>query len=54
MNWQFGAGIITIGLSWRESIGIVALAFFMVSFVIALNGATGVIRKFSIPPCPPL
>jgi NCS1 family nucleobase:cation symporter-1 len=43
-TWQFGAGIITIGLSWRESLGIVALAFFMISFVIALNGATGVIR----------
>lgn len=34
-----------VGLTWRESIGIVALAFFIISFVIALNGATGVIRR---------
>ncbi|KAF2646776.1 uracil permease [Massarina eburnea CBS 473.64] len=48
-TWQFASGIIAIGLSWRESIGIVALAFFIVSIVIALNGATGVIHHAPFP-----
>ena len=48
-TWQFGAGIIAVGLSWRESLGIVALAFFIVSIVIALNGAIGVIRTYKTP-----
>ena len=48
-TWQFAAGIISIGLSWREAIGIVALAFFIVSFVIALNGAIGVIHHAPFP-----
>jgi cytosine/uracil/thiamine/allantoin permease len=43
-TWQFASSIIAIGLTWRESLGIVALAFFIISFVISLNGATGVIR----------
>ncbi|KAL5380119.1 hypothetical protein PMIN06_011117 [Paraphaeosphaeria minitans] len=33
-TWQFAAGIISVGLGWREAIGIVALAFFIVSFAI--------------------
>jgi NCS1 family nucleobase:cation symporter-1 len=37
------------GLTWRESLGIVALAFFMISFVIALNGAIGVIHHAPFP-----
>ncbi|KAL1593036.1 hypothetical protein SLS59_009506 [Nothophoma quercina] len=37
------------GLTWRESIGIVALAFFIISFVIALNGAIGVIHHAPFP-----
>ncbi|OAG04292.1 uracil permease [Paraphaeosphaeria sporulosa] len=48
-TWQFAAGIISVGLSWREAIGIVALAFFIVSFVIALNGAIGVIHHAPFP-----
>lgn len=48
-TWQFAAGIISIGLSWREAIGIVALAFFIVSFVIALNGAIGVVHHAPFP-----
>ena len=32
-------------MTWRESIACVAVGFFIISFVIALNGATGVIRK---------
>jgi NCS1 family nucleobase:cation symporter-1 len=37
------------GLTWRESIGIVALAFFIISFVISLNGAIGVIHHAPFP-----
>ncbi|KAK2803571.1 hypothetical protein FQN51_003333 [Onygenales sp. PD_10] len=47
--WQFASGIIAVGLSWRESLSIVALAFFIVSFVIAFNGATGVIYHAPFP-----
>ncbi|KAH3912550.1 hypothetical protein HBI56_153810 [Parastagonospora nodorum] len=48
-TWQFASSIIAIGLSWRESLGIVALAFFMISFIIALNGAIGVIHHVPFP-----
>ncbi|KAH7413953.1 uracil permease [Phaeosphaeria sp. MPI-PUGE-AT-0046c] len=48
-TWQFASSIIAIGLTWRESLGIVALAFFMISFVIALNGAIGVIHHVPFP-----
>ncbi|ORX97439.1 uracil permease [Clohesyomyces aquaticus] len=48
-TWQFASGIIAIGLTWRESLGIVALAFFLVSFVIALNGVIGVIYHAPFP-----
>lgn len=37
-TWQFASGIIAIGLTWRESIAIVAVGFFLVSIVIAFNG----------------
>lgn len=37
------------GLTWRESLGIVALAFFIISFVIALNGAIGVLHHVPFP-----
>jgi NCS1 family nucleobase:cation symporter-1 len=37
------------GLSWKESLGIVALAFFIISFVIAANGAIGVIHHAPFP-----
>jgi NCS1 nucleoside transporter family len=37
------------GLTWRESLGIVALAFFIISFVIALNGAIGVLHHTPFP-----
>ncbi|KAF2826605.1 uracil permease [Ophiobolus disseminans] len=48
-TWQFASSIIAIGLTWRESLGIVALAFFIISFVIALNGAIGVIHHAPFP-----
>ncbi|KKZ64728.1 hypothetical protein EMCG_09362 [[Emmonsia] crescens] len=48
-SWQFASSIIAVGLSWRESLGIVALAFFIISWVIAFNGATGVIYHVPFP-----
>ncbi|KAE8145819.1 permease for cytosine/purines, uracil, thiamine, allantoin-domain-containing protein [Aspergillus avenaceus] len=42
-TWQFASSIIAVGLSWRESLGIVALSFFIISFVISANGAVGAI-----------
>lgn len=34
-TWQFGASVVALGLTWRESVGIVALSFFMVSIVVS-------------------
>lgn len=34
-TWQFGASVLALGLTWRESIGIVALSFFIVSIVVS-------------------
>ncbi|OJD11230.1 hypothetical protein AJ78_07957 [Emergomyces pasteurianus Ep9510] len=48
-SWQLASSIIAVGLSWRESLGIVALAFFIISWVIAFNGATGVIYHAPFP-----
>ncbi|RVX71924.1 hypothetical protein B0A52_04323 [Exophiala mesophila] len=48
-TWQFAAGIIAVGLTWRESLGIVALAFFIISWVIAFNGAIGVLHHVPFP-----
>ena len=48
-TWEFASSIIAIGLTWKESVSIVAISFFIVSIVIALNGATGVIHHASFP-----
>ena len=48
-TWQFASSIIAIGLTWRESISIVAVSFFIVSIVISLNGAVGVYYHASFP-----
>ncbi|KAF2403108.1 NCS1 allantoate transporter [Trichodelitschia bisporula] len=48
-TWQFASSIIAIGLTWRESIGIVAISFFTISIVIALNGAMGVLYHAPFP-----
>ena len=36
-TWQFGAGVIAVGLTWRESVGIVALSFFIISIVVSIT-----------------
>lgn len=48
-TWEFAASIIAIGLSYRDAVGIVACAFFIVSVVISLNGATGVLYHAPFP-----
>ncbi|KAH7024451.1 uracil permease [Microdochium trichocladiopsis] len=48
-TWQFAASIIATGLTWRESVGIVALSFFIIAIVIAFNGAIGVIHHVPFP-----
>jgi cytosine/uracil/thiamine/allantoin permease len=34
-TWQFGASVIAVGLTWRESIAVVALSFFIISIVVS-------------------
>ncbi|XHF96497.1 hypothetical protein AWENTII_000131 [Aspergillus wentii] len=46
-TWQFASSIMAVGLSYRESLIIVAVSFFIISFVIAANGAVG--AKYHIP-----
>ena len=41
--------MLAIGLSYRDAIGIVAVGFFTVSIVIALNGAIGVLYHAPFP-----
>ena len=48
-TWQFASSIIAVGLTWRESLEIVAISFFIISFVISFNGATGVLYHASFP-----
>ncbi|KAI9827335.1 MAG: hypothetical protein M1819_006977 [Sarea resinae] len=48
-TWQFASSIIAIGLTYRESLAIVAVGFFIISIVISFNGATGVIHHTSFP-----
>ncbi|MCJ1313003.1 hypothetical protein MMC25_006679 [Agyrium rufum] len=48
-TWQFASSILAVGLTWRESLEIVAIGFFIVSIVISLNGAVGVIYHVSFP-----
>lgn len=40
-TWQFASSIIAVGLTYREAIAIVAISFFIISFVIAGNSAVG-------------
>ncbi|KAK6383951.1 hypothetical protein LTS17_003243 [Exophiala oligosperma] len=48
-TWQFASAMLAVGLSWRESLGIVALSFFIISWVIAFNGAIGVLHHVPFP-----
>lgn len=48
-TWQFASSIIAVGFSYRESLGIVALSFFIISWVISGNGAVGAIYHVPFP-----
>lgn len=48
-TWQFASSILAVGLTYRESLSIVAIGFFIVSIVIAFNGATGVLYHAPFP-----
>jgi len=48
-TWEFASSILQLGLSWKESLGIVALAFTIISVPISLNGATGVLYHAPFP-----
>ncbi|KAI9730748.1 MAG: hypothetical protein M1834_005717 [Cirrosporium novae-zelandiae] len=48
-SWEFASSIIAVGLTWRESLATVAVGFFIVSIVISLNGAIGVIHHAPFP-----
>ncbi|KAJ5825195.1 hypothetical protein N7474_002333 [Penicillium riverlandense] len=48
-TWQFASSIIAVGLTYREALIIVAVSFFIMSFVIAANGAVGAIYHIPFP-----
>ncbi|KAJ5110236.1 hypothetical protein N7532_002881 [Penicillium argentinense] len=48
-TWQFASSIIAVGLTYREALAIVAISFFIMSFVIAGNGAVGAIYHVPFP-----
>lgn len=48
-TWEFASSMLAIGLSYKDAIAIVAVAFFTVSIVISLNGATGVLYHAPFP-----
>ena len=48
-TWEFAASILAIGLSYKDAIGIVATGFLIVSVVISLNGAVGVLYHAPFP-----
>ena len=48
-TWEFASSILAIGLSYKDALGIVATGFLIVSVVISLNGATGVLYHAPFP-----
>ncbi|KAL1965243.1 hypothetical protein VTN77DRAFT_5997 [Rasamsonia byssochlamydoides] len=48
-TWEFASGIIAVGLTYRESLVIVAVAFLIISIVISANGAIGAIYHSPFP-----
>lgn len=48
-GWEFAGSIIAGGLTWRDALGIVALAFIIISVVISMNGAIGAIYHSPFP-----
>ena len=48
-TWEFASSILAVGLTYREALVIVAISFFIMSFVIAGNGAVGAIYHIPFP-----
>ena len=48
-TWEFASSIIAVGFSYRESLGIVALSFFIIAWVISGNGTVGAIYHVPFP-----
>ncbi|KAJ5101188.1 hypothetical protein N7456_007240 [Penicillium angulare] len=48
-TWEFASSIIAVGLTYKEAIAIVAISFFIISFVIAGNGTVGAIYHVPFP-----
>ncbi|KAJ5734937.1 uncharacterized protein N7483_000062 [Penicillium malachiteum] len=48
-TWEFASSIISVGLTYKEAIAIVAISFFIMSFVIAGNGTVGAIYHVPFP-----
>lgn len=48
-TWQFASSILAVGLSYRDALIIVAIAFLLISIVIAANGAVGAIYHVPFP-----
>lgn len=48
-TWQFASSMMAVGLGWREALVVVAVSFFIISFVIAGNGAVGAIYHIPFP-----
>ncbi|CRG88478.1 Uracil permease [Talaromyces islandicus] len=48
-TWEFASGMIAVGLTYRESLAIVAIAFLIVSVVISANGAIGAMYHSPFP-----
>lgn len=48
-TWQFASSMLAVGMSYRDSLVVVAISFLIVSFVISGNGAVGAIYHVSFP-----
>ncbi|KAJ5887415.1 hypothetical protein N7495_007456 [Penicillium taxi] len=48
-TWQFASSMISVGFTYKESLAIVAVSFFIISFVISANGAVGAIYHIPFP-----
>ncbi|KAE8343554.1 hypothetical protein BDV24DRAFT_172574 [Aspergillus arachidicola] len=48
-TWQFASSMLAVGLGWSDAVIIVAISFFIISFVIAGNGAVGAIYHVPFP-----
>ncbi len=40
-NWRLGSSLISLGLSWKLTLGVIALGHFLISLVITVNGVIG-------------